>query len=461
MTLLAVVVMSFGSEALSGAAQLALLVASAVSVAIGLLVHSMTWDDFEKAVENHISSISSVLLVLLLIGAVGGAWMVSGVVPTLIYYGMQIISPAWFLPSACLLCAVVSVMTGSSWTTIATIGIALMGIGKALGFDEGWIAGAIISGAYFGDKVSPLSDTTVLASGMVGVNIFTHIRYLLYTTLPAFTIAVLVFAIYGFAASGSLQMGAMSGFSDGLDKVFNLSLWLLLVPVITAWLIAKRMPAAVVLTISTIMGVVAAVIAQSHLVDAIAPQPGDEVISRFRGVMQMVYGSTRIETGVDDLDTLVATRGMGGMMSTVWLIFCSMTFGASMRASRMLDSISLVALKLCRGLFSTVASTTGMGLFMNIVCADQYLSITLTASMFGDVYKKMGLEPKLLSRTTEDAVTVTSVLIPWNSCGQTQSMVLGVPALTYLPYCFFNYLSPIVTLVVAAIGYRIKRTVTE
>ena len=450
------VIRAFGSDALSGASQIALLLSSACCVVIGIVCKTMKWSDFESAVTENISNVSQAILILLLIGAVGGAWMVSGIVPTMIYYGMQVINPYWFLVSSCLICAVVSVMTGSSWTTIATIGIALLGIGKALGFHEGWIAGAIISGAYFGDKISPMSETTVLASSTTGTPLFVHIKYMMYTTIPAFLIGLLIFMVAGWNMADAESVN-VSLYAEGLSNAFTLSPWLMIVPIVTAVMIARRLPAIVILFCATIMACVAAVVAQSELVDSIAGSGSDSLMNRFRGVMILVYGSTGLETGVPELNDLVATRGMAGMMSTVWLIFCAMIFGASMSASGMIESIMRMFVRMARNTFTLVGSTVGVGLFMNVVCADQYLSLILTGNMFKEVYQKMGYENRLLSRTTEDAVTVTSVLVPWNSCGMTQSMVLGVSTLVYLPYCFFNYLSPCFTLLLAAMEYKIRR----
>ena len=455
--LLVFVISAFGSDALSGASQIALLTTSAFCVLIGLMLKTMHWSDFEQAVNENVSGVAQAILILLLIGAVGGSWMVSGIVPTMIYYGMQLIDPQWFLVSSCAICAFISVMTGSSWTTIATIGIALMGIGKAQGFAEGWIAGAIISGAYFGDKISPMSETTVLAASTTRTPLFTHIRYMTYTTVPSFVITLTVFEIAGLMHQESSAQ-SMGEFTDGLQRVFVISPWLMLVPLVTALMIARKLPAVVILFVATVLASMAAILVQTDLVDQIAADDLGVWMNRFKGVMILVYGSTSLDTGVPALNELVATRGMSGMMSTVWLIFCAMIFGASMSAAGMIESIMRMFIRLAHNTFSLVASTVGVGLFMNIVCADQYLSLILTGNMFRDTYKKLGFESRLLSRTTEDAVTVTSVLIPWNSCGMTQSMVLGVSTLVYFPYCFFNYLSPVMTLIVAALGFRIFRT---
>ena len=447
--LIACVVSIFGDETLAGASQLALLVATASCVSIGIVTNLISWNDFERAVSDKVGGVSSAIIILLLIGALGGAWMVSGVVPTIIYYGMEIMSPKWFLVSACLICSLVSVLTGSSWTTIATIGVALMGIGKALGFSEAWIAGAVISGAYFGDKMSPMSDTTVLASSTVGTPLFTHIRYMLYTTVPTYFITLTIFTVVGLG-QGEIVTSHVATVQHGLQQTFIISPWLILVPVLTFVLILMRLPSMVVLFLATLLGVVAAVLCQTHLLDQVAGITHEGIAQRIRGAFIIVYGSTDLDTGMPELNDLVATKGMAGMLNTIWIILCAMAFGAAMTATRMLDSIMQALLRLVRGTVSLVASTAFSGMFLNIVSADQYLSIILTATMFGDTYKKNGYESRLLSRTCEDSATVTSVLIPWNTCGMTQASVLGVSTLVYAPYCFFCYLSPIVTILVAA-----------
>lgn len=448
--LISVVVSIFGDETLSGASQISLIVATAVCISIGLLRKITTWADFEKALSDKIGGVSGGIIILLLIGALGGSWMVSGIVPTLIYYGMQVMSPQWFMVSACIICALVSVITGSSWTTIATIGIALMGIGQALGFHEGWAAGAIISGAYFGDKISPLSDTTVLASSTVGTPLFTHIRYMLYTTVPSFLITLTIFTLVGLGQASASSEHVMMVQST-LQQTFFISPWLLVVPLLTGLLIAMRLPSMVVLFLATLMGTLTAVFTQGALLDEIAGADLEGFSQHLRGALIIVYGKTNLDTGVPELNDLVATHGMAGMLDTIWLIICAMLFGAAMTATRMLESIMQAMLRLVRGTVSLVASTAFSGIFLNIVSADQYLSIILTATMFGDTYRKRGYESRLLSRTCEDSATVTSVLVPWNTCGMTQSHVLGVSTLVYAPFCFFCYLSPIITILAATL----------
>ena len=450
MVMLVFTVRAFGDESLGGPSQIVMLAASSVCCVIGRWAGKVRWREFENQIAKSISQVSSAMVILLFIGALGGAWMVSGVVPMMIYYGLDIIHPSVFLVSTCVISAVVSVMTGSSWTTIATIGVALMGIGKAQGFDEGWIAGAIISGAYFGDKVSPLSDTTVLASSVCRVNLFAHIRFMMITTIPSFLIALSVFLVAGFSHT-AVDNGHLAACQEAITGRFNISIWLLVVPVATVVMIAKRLPALVTMFASTLLGVVFALLFQAGIVAEIAD--GD----LFRGAMRAVYGSTAIQTSNPMLDQLVATRGMEGMLSTVWLILCAMCFGATMTAGGMTAGITRLFIRFAHGRISTVGSTVATGLVLNNTVADQYMGILLSCNVFREIYDKNGLEPRLLSRATEDSVTVTSVLVPWNTCGMTQSTVLGVATLTYLPYCFFNILSPLMSIVVAATGFRCSR----
>lgn len=446
----------FGSDALSGGSQICLLFTTAMCALVGMAGYGISWKEIERAIVNNITGVSTALLILLIIGALSAAWMLSGVVPTLIYYGVQIIHPRFFLVSCCIICAVVSVMTGSSWTTIATIGIALMGIGKAQGFSEGWTAGAIISGAYFGDKISPLSDTTVLASSVTDTPLFTHIRYMMFTTVPSMTITLILFTVAGFfhTVNGGEHIAL---FTDGLSERFHISLWLLLVPVITGILIARKVPSIITLFLSTLMAVVCMLIFQTDVVLEIAGDCSSQAIALFKGTMVSLYSATSLAAPTAELADLIATRGMSGMMGTIWLILCAMCLGGSMTACGMLGSITSLFVRFTHRLVGLIASTVGTGLFLNLATSDQYISIILTGNMFKGIYEKEGYESRLLSRTTEDAVTVTSVLIPWNTCGMTQATILGVPTLLYLPYCFFNYISPLMSILVAAIGYKIVK----
>ena len=455
-TLLFVTIRTFGSDSLSGGSQIVLLTATAVCCLIAMTYSKVRWKVLELAMINNITGVATALIILLIIGALSGSWMISGVVPTLIYYGMQIIHPSFFLASTCIICAVVSVMTGSSWTTIATIGIALLGIGQAQGFSDGWIAGAIISGAYFGDKISPLSDTTILAASVTDTPLFKHIRYMMITTIPSLLITLAIFTIAGLSHEATAT-DQIEQYSVALNNTFHITPWLLIVPVVTGILITKRVPSIITLFISAALAGLFALIFQPHLLQEISGLPVADIQSNFKGLLMTFYGSTGVETGNTELNNLVATRGMSGMMNTIWLILCAMCFGGAMAASGMLGSITSVFLRFMKRTVGLVASTVASGLFLNICTADQYISIILTGNMFKDIYEKKGYESRLLSRTVEDSVTVTSVLIPWNTCGMTQATILGVATFTYLPYCFFNLISPLMSITIAAIGFKIKR----
>lgn len=450
--LLAVVIVLFGSDSLSGGSQMALLMGTAVCVFISTIFYRIPWMAFEKQVSETIGSISVTLLILLTVGMISGSWMISGVVPTLIYYGVQILSPQFFLGCTCIICALVSLLSGSSWTTIATIGVALMGIGQALGISDAWTAGAIISGAYFGDKMSPLSDTTILASSATETDLFTHIRHMTHTTTPTFLITLIIFFTAGLTVASNSDI-EVTEYTTGLANTFNISLWTLLVPIATGILIAKRTPSLVTLFISALMAGIMALLLQEDILLQIA---NDETLSKpaalTHGLAVTYYGSTAIDTGNASLNEFISTSGMRGMLDTIWLILCAMCFGAAMMASRMIESITHVIIRFAHSRLKLVTSTVGTGLFLNVATGDQFISIILTANAYREAYRKQGFKSKLLSRTTEDAVTVTSVLIPWNTCGMTQATVLGVPTLIYLPYCFFNYLSPLVTILIAALA---------
>ncbi|MDO4948838.1 MAG: Na+/H+ antiporter NhaC family protein [Bacteroidales bacterium] len=453
----------FEGDTLGGSSQLSLLVSAGVCIGLSMAVYKTRWQVFESALKTTFSDTSVSLVVLLLIGMMAAAWMVSGVVPTLIYYGIQILSPRFFLVASCVICAVVSLLTGSSWSTIATIGVALLGVGKAIGVPVSWSAGAIISGAYFGDKISPLSDTTILASSCTGTDLFSHIHYMLFTTVPSFVLTLTVFLCVGLALAGSGQVD-VTAYLDGLQHTYHISLWTLLVPVITTWLIVKRLNALITLFLSALIAGVFALVFQPHILTAIAC--GGEVAGvgsageLVRGLMTTFFASTSVQTGFDGLDSLVRTGGMSGMLNTVWLIMCAFCFGSAMVASGMLRGLLVSLVRIIKGTFGLVASTVVTGVVMNLTTGDQYMSIILTTNFFRDIYKEKGFESRLLSRTTEDAVTVTSVLIPWNSCGMTQATVLGVSTLTYLPTCIFNLASPLMSMLVAAIGWRITREST-
>lgn len=447
----------FGSDALAGGSQIVLLTATAVCILISTGYCKVRWKAIEAAIVSNITGVATALLILLLIGALSGSWMISGIVPTLIYYGMQVIHPDFYLASTCIICAIVSVMTGSSWTTIATIGIALLGVGQAQGFSEGWIAGAIVSGAYFGDKVSPLSDTTILAASVTETPLFTHIRYLMITTIPSLVITLIIFTVAGFTHE-TTATEQIAIYSESLKDTFNISLWLMIVPVLTLVMIAKRVPTLITLFLSAAMAGLFALLFQPHLLREIAGEGIAGAAAAFKGLLITFYGDTQVLTGNAALNDLVSTSGMSGMLNTIWLIICAMCFGGAMTASGMLESIISLFLRFMKKTAGMVASTVASGVFFNLTTADQYISIILTGNVFRDIYKGKGYENRLLSRTIEDGVTVTSPLIPWNTCGMTQATILGVSTFTYLPYCFFNLISPLMSIIIAATGYKIYRT---
>ena len=423
------------------------IVAAATAMIVCRCLLRNLWTGLRKSGSQIIPSIP----ILLLIGTVSATWMLSGVVPVLIDCGLKVLNPSLFLFTACAICAVISVLTGSSWTTIATIGVALMGIGTVMGYSPGWVAGAIISGAYFGDKLSPLSDTTVLASSSCGVELFRHIRYMMLTSAPAMVLALGVFAVVGLVGDyGAVE--SRNELAAGLASTFNLTPWLMVVPAVTGLMIALRVNSYLTLSVSSLLGLGAMFLFQPQVVEALG---GYGVATG----LTVLATSTQIATGSELLDSLVATGGMEGMLQTVLLVTCAMVFGGVMIGSGMLRSITEALTKRIKTPRSTVAATVASGLALNGYTGDQYLSIILSSNMFRPMYERNALESRLLSRTVEDSVSVTSVLIPWNSCGLTQATVLGVATLTYLPYCVFNIVSPLMSLGMAWAGIRIRRTI--
>ena len=446
-----------GADALGGGSQICLLLTTALCAALGMGRYGVSWKDIEHAIINNIAGVSSALIILLIIGALSAAWMLGGVVPTLIYYGVQIIHPKFFLVSCCVICAVVSVMTGSSWTTIATIGIALMGIGKAQGFEEGWIAGAIISGAYFGDKVSPLSDTTNLAAAIAGTNLFTHIRYMLYTTLPTIFVTLIIFTILSIGGGKIAADVSVADTQRMITDYYYISPVLFLVPLAAVAMIVFKMPPVPVLFVGSLLGGVMAVVCQPELIGSLS---GDGTLTAggaYRVVSRAMYGTVSPETGDPMVDSLFTSRGMAGMLNTVWLIITAMIFGGVMEAGQFLERITTALIRRVRSTGGLVSATAGTCVLFNSTASDQYLAIVIPGKIFGSAYRRKGLAPEVLSRTLEDAGTATSVLIPWNTCGATQAGVLNVATVAYLPYAFFCYISPLMSILFAWLGLRIRR----
>lgn len=448
----------FGDDALSGSNQFILLLGAAVAGLVGIK-NKVTYGQILQKVGENLQSVTGPILILLLVGSLAGTWLLSGVIPAMIDYGLQIANPRFFLPACVLITALVSLATGSSWSTSATIGIALIGIGKALGLPVGMVAGAVISGAYFGDKLSPLSDTTNLAPAMAGGELFTHIRYMLYTTLPSIIISLLIFIVlgWGFSSSGEVDTSSLS---LSIREKFNINLWLFLVPLTVILMIVKKTPPLLALFIGTLLGGLFALIFQSQLLLELS---GSEVLD-FRAIYQTILNSitvnTQIETSDPLLNELFSSGGMQGMLGTVWLIICAMVYGGVMDAIGALQAISNAFLKWAHTTFQLVAGTAASSLTVNLTASDQYLAIVVPGKMFAQAYRDRKLAPENLSRTLEDAGTVTSVLVPWNTCGAYQSGVLGVGVAEYFIYAFFNWISPLMTLIYAYFNIKIKKIKT-
>jgi NhaC family Na+:H+ antiporter len=448
----------FGDEALSGSNQFVLLIGAAVAAIVGFL-NKVTYTKMIEEVAENIKSTAGAILILLMVGALAGTWLVSGIIPSMIYYGLQILSPAIFLPATLIICSVISIATGSSWTTSATVGIALIGVGGALGFDLGMVAGAVISGAYFGDKLSPMSDTTNLAPAMAGTDLFTHIRYMTLTTIPTYIITLILFIILGLSVEIKGDVNISNLLRD-IEASFTVSGWLFIVPAVVIGLIIKKTEPLIALLAGTLLAAVFALFFQPHILNHIAGVDSMTFKSGYKAVMDAITGKIVVPTDNKTLADLFTSGGMQKMLGTIWLILCAMVFGGVMDAIGALARISQTLLKLAHTTFGLFAATVGSCLALNITASDQYLAIVVPGKMFAKAYKQKGLAPENLSRTLEDSGTVTSVLIPWNTCGAYQAGTLGVATFDYLPYAFFNILSPIMTLIFAAFSIKIKQLVT-
>jgi Na+:H+ antiporter, NhaC family len=455
-SLLGINVLLYGGDSSYGANQIALLMSAAVATIIALRL-GFKWETLQDGIVNSISSSMSAILILLMIGALAGTWLLSGIVPAMIYYGLKILNPAIFLFATCLVCCIVSLATGSSWSTVATVGIALLGIGKALGFNEAMVAGAIISGAYFGDKMSPLSDTTNLAPAVAGTDLFTHIRYMMFTTIHSITITILIFLAIGFFRDNDASLEHVQPVLSAIESKFNIGWWLFIVPALVIVLIVKKMPALPALFIGTLLGALMAVIAQPQIVNQVSGINGNYLKSAYVGVHNAMFGSIAIPAGNEMVDKLLLTRGMAGMLNTVWLITCAMVFGGVMETAGLLERITQSIIRLAHSTGSLIASTVGTCVFFNITASDQYLAIIVPGRMFAKTFQDRGLAPQNLSRSLEDAGTVTSVLIPWNTCGATQASVLGVATFAYAPFCFFNIISPFMSIIFGYLNIKIAK----
>jgi NhaC family Na+:H+ antiporter len=449
----------YGDEALSGSNQFVLLLGAAVAAVVGFF-NKVSFTKMMEEVAENIKSTVGAILILLMVGALAGTWLVSGIIPSMIYYGLQILSPAIFLPATLIICSIISIATGSSWTTSATVGIALIGVGGALGFDLGMVAGAVISGAYFGDKLSPMSDTTNLAPAMAGTDLFTHIRYMTLTTIPTYLITLIIFICLGLSVEINGNVDIASLLSD-IEASFTISPWLFLVPVIVIGLIIKKTEPLIALLVGTLLAAIFSIIFQPQIINQIAGVEQMTFESGYKAVMDAITGKVVIQTENKTLADLFTSGGMQKMLGTIWLIICAMVFGGIMDAIGALSRISQTLLKMAHTTFGLFASTVGSCMALNITASDQYLAIVVPGKMFAKAFEDKGLAPENLSRTLEDAGTVTSVLIPWNTCGAYQSGTLGVSTIDYLPYAFFNLMSPFMTLIFAAFNIKIRQLVTD
>lgn len=446
---------AYGDDALSGSNQFILLMGGAVAAIVGFF-NKVSFDQMLEEVALNIKSTAGAILILLMVGGLAGTWLISGVIPTMIYYGMQVLNPSIFLASCVIICAIISVATGSSWTTSATVGIALIGIANALNIPLGMTAGAILSGAYFGDKISPLSDTTNLAPAMAGTDLFTHIKYMLYTTVPTLTITLIVFIIIGLnlEPTGTADTHLLL---EAVEKSINVNPWLFLVPVIVVVLIIKKTSPLIALLIGILLGGVAALIFQPDIVAQLGGGSSLTFQSGYKGIMNAITIESSIPTENEALKDLFSASGMTGMLNTIWLILCAMTFGGIMDAIGALSAISKALLNLFHTTFGLFASTVVSCLALNLTASDQYLAIVIPGKMYSQAFRDKGLAPENLSRTLEDSGTVTSVLVPWNTCGAYHSGVLGVDTLHYAGYAIFNWLSPFMTLLFAAFRIKIRQ----
>ncbi len=534
------IIFVYGDDALAGPNQVALIVGTVAVCFIGIRL-KYKWKELLNGMTKSIGSALPAMIILIIIGALAGTWLISGVVPTMIYYGLTIIHPSIFLFAACLVSAIISLATGSSWTTIATVGVALLAIGDALGYNTAVCAGAIISGAYFGDKMSPLSDTTNLAPAMAGTDLFTHIKYMMWTTVPSITITLIVFLVWGFTTSTEGNVDQINNILVALDSTFNITPWLFLVPVAVVIMIILKVPAIPALLGGVLLGGIFAMLFQGDIIASQsarqqivasfdkegyvikwsdgtegltwdASSSAEEIsleiekdgllISRgsisypaldnelaesnfvvnlaeskellenvtfnmvrsgfaensYRTIVDAMVASTVVPTGVQEVDDLLETTGMAGMLNTIFLILCAMSFGGAMEVTGMLRKLSSMILSTARSVGGLIASTSLTCLGFNATASDQYLAIVVPGKMFAEAYKEKGLAPQNLSRTLEDSATVTSVLIPWNTCGAYQSGVLGIATGEYWMYCFFNLISPVMTMTFGYFGIKIAKS---
>lgn len=451
--LLSISIIILDCDPLSGPSQVSLLLAALFTALLAKL-HGKKWDDLMDGVVKTVSASTTAILILFSIGMIAGSWMIGGVIPNFIYYGLSILRAEYFLPATLVISAIISVCTGSSWTTIATIGVALLGMGNALGINPAITAGALISGAYFGDKVSPLSDTTNLAASACNVDLMTHIKFLMRSSAPAFVITLIIFSLISiFGSSSAADMSEIQAIQEALRTNINITPWVFVVPAAVGYMIYKKMPVLAILVIASFLGLGCALIFQQDVLVKIAGSEGNIMDV----LMRSLYGTSEIKVGELSLDSLLTTRGMAGMLNTVWLVLMAMTFGGMMESAGFMNRITEAMISKIQKTSSLVTATVLNCLLLNIVVADQFLTIVLSGKMFSKAYENHGLTPEMLSRTIEDSGTVTSVLVPWNSCGATQASVLGVATMSYLPYAFFCWISPLMSIFLVITGLSVRK----
>ncbi|MBQ5582524.1 MAG: Na+/H+ antiporter NhaC [Bacteroidales bacterium] len=451
--LLSISIIILDCDPLSGPSQVSLLLAALFTALLAKL-HGKKWDNLMDGVVKTVSASTTAILILFSIGMIAGSWMIGGVIPNFIYYGLSILRAEYFLPATLVISAIISVCTGSSWTTIATIGVALLGMGNALGINPAITAGALISGAYFGDKVSPLSDTTNLAASACNVDLMTHIKFLMRSSAPAFVITLIIFSLISlFGSSSAADMSEIQAIQEALKTNINITPWVFIVPAAVGYMIYKKMPVLAILVIASFLGLGCALIFQHDVLVGIAGSEGNIMDV----LMRSLYGTSEIKVGEPSLDSLLTTRGMAGMLNTVWLVLMAMTFGGMMESAGFMNRITEAMISKIQKTSSLVTATVLNCLLLNIVVADQFLTIVLSGKMFSKAYENHGLTPEMLSRTIEDSGTVTSVLVPWNSCGATQASVLGVATMSYLPYAFFCWISPLMSIFLVVTGLSVRK----
>ena len=444
----------YNADPLAGSSQFILILSGAFAAMIGNL-YNVSYKDVVNSISNSIKSVTPALIILLWVGALAGTWMISGIIPSMVYYGLKILDPNIFLPACIIICSIISVATGSSWTTSATVGIALVGIGKALEIPAGMVGGAVIAGAYFGDKLSPLSDTTNLAAAVSKVDLFKHIKYLTYTTIPSISITLIVFIILGINQSSS-GVTDNSFLINTIENTFNISLVLFIVPIIVLIMIVKKTPPIKALTVGTLLGALFSILFQPQIINELSDSSNSSIIASYKVLIETITSDVYITTESEILNELFSTGGMIGMLNTIFLVMATMIFGGSMDAIGAIKSISKALLSLADNIFKLFASTVASCLALNLTASDQYLSIVVSGKMFEKAFEDKGLAPENLSRTLEDSATVTSALIPWNSCGAYHSSVLGVSVGEYFIYAIFNWISPFMTLIYAALRIKIR-----